>query len=117
MVYELEDHIYSLENIRKSERKHNLEYPDGFWTWLDENEHIYQAFQKIAHKERFENGRLNFSARAIIDKLRWDTPIKEINSQFKLSNEMGTGLSRLCMAEYPELKGFFRIRDSLGNDK
>ena len=89
-------------------------YPPGFFHWLKSNQHIYCMFKHIAFTKRKE-GRKHYSARKIIQDMRWDTNIRQVGDQtFKIDNVMTPGLARLAMRDEPELKGFFRCRDSQG---
>ena len=89
-------------------------YPPGFWHWLKSNQHIYRKFKQVAFMEK-RLGRKHYSARKIIQDMRWDTNIRQAGDQtFKINNIFTPGLARLAMRDEPELKGFFRCRDSQG---
>lgn len=86
------------------------EYPDGFWAWLDKNEHVYQAFVRLAIRGQ-KKGLRHWSARAIIHVLRWQTAMEDSDELFKINNSYTPGLARLAMQEYPLLNDFFLIRE------
>ncbi len=86
------------------------EYPAGFWHWLENNEHIYEAFVRLA-MEGQSKGLKRWSARAIIHVLRWQTAMEDSDKLFKINNIYTPGLSRLAMAEYPILNNFFSTRE------
>ena len=89
-------------------------YPVGFFLWLKSNQHIYRKFTQIAFAQK-RLGRKHYSARAIVQRMRWDTNIRQAGDQtYKIDNVMTPGLARLAMRDEPELKGFFRCRDSQG---
>lgn len=79
-------------------RLHQDEYPDGFFRWLQENRHIWKDFEQKAlemaqHRERY-------SARTIVEVMRWHSDLREKRPLFKLSNNMTPGMARLWMAKY-----------------
>ena len=89
-------------------------YPPGFFLWIKKNQHIYRKFKQMAFMEK-RLGRKHYSARKIIQDMRWDTNIRQAGDQtFKINNIFTPGLARLAMRDEPELKGFFRCRDSQG---
>lgn len=91
-------------------------YPVGFWHWLRQNEHIYSAFKCLAF-EMALTGRTRYSARTIVEGIRWKTDLSDTDKTFKVNNNYTSGLARLFMSEYGEkYQGFFQLRDSLGRD-
>ena len=89
-------------------------YPQGFWKWLGENEHIYTAF-KIEAIRMALTGRPRYSARTIVELLRWQTDLKDSEVTFKINDHYTPGMARLFMSEYGErFPKFFNLRDSLG---
>ena len=89
-------------------------YPPGFFRWIKKNQHIYRKFTQMAFEQK-RLGRKQYSARAIVQRMRWDTNIRQAGDQtFKINNIFTPGLARLAMRDEPELKGFFRCRDSQG---
>lgn len=65
---------------------------------------IDRAFQaKLAGHE-------HFSARTILEVMRWETSVKEKDAGFKLNNNRTPLLSYITMRLFPELDGFFRVR-------
>ena len=81
-------------------------FPDGFPEWLRANHGIYSAFVRSS-LTMCRAGRAHYSARTIVEKMRWDTDLSETNSRFKISNNMIPGMARLAMQQYQELDGFF----------
>ena len=91
--------------------------PSGFDRWLAENRHIYRKFVALALQAK-DRGMEHWSARAVIQVMRWRMQIRERgDAQFKINNNYTPGLARLAMQQYPQLEGFFRCRDSLGRDQ
>jgi hypothetical protein len=92
-------------------------YPNGFWKWLQTNGHIYDAF-KIEAIRMAMTGRKRYSARTIIEILRWRTDLKDSDVTFKINDHYTPGMARLFMSEYGErFPKFFNLRDSLGRDE
>ena len=62
-------------------------------------------------------GRKRYSARTIVECIRWDTDIKDTEKTFKINDHYTPGMARLFMSEYGEkYPRFFQLRDSLGRD-
>lgn len=86
------------------------DYPDGFFNWLQYNEHIWLQFELYAHTMAAKRDR--YSARTIIEVMRWNSDLREQQGKplFKISNNMTPGLARLWMTrhahKYPK---FFQI--------
>lgn len=92
-------------------------YPAGFWKWLKENEHIYLAF-KIEAIRMALTGRKRYSARTIVEVLRWQTDLRDSDTTFKINDHYTPGMARLFLAEYGKrFPEFFQLRDSLGRDE
>jgi len=78
---------------------HWREYPARFFKWLEDNEHIWIAFEKQAL--RMASIRSHYSARTIIEVLRWNSDISEgSNELFKINDHCIPGLSRLWMSKH-----------------
>lgn len=87
-------------------------YPEGFFHWLQFNHHIWTAFEQKAYVMAAVARRPRYSARTIIEVLRWDSDLKEKNVLFKLSNNMTPGLARLWMAKHgKDHPKFFQLHD------
>lgn len=91
-------------------------YPARFFQWLSSNEHVYAEFKKRALRMALM-GRKRYSAKTIVETIRWDTEIADTDVEFKLNNNFTSGMARLFMAEYGgRFPDFFQLRDSLGRD-
>lgn len=85
-------------------------YPLAFWEWLEDNQHVLTAFIRIARKTQAA-GFTQWSGRAILHILRWETAVREgAQNALKINNNASPGLVRLAMQLQPELTGFFRTR-------
>lgn len=81
-----------------------------FIKWLEMNMHIFNEFYLYAKKLKYEGKRDVYSARAITQRLRWDTLFKEDGTQFKISDHTSPYMARLVMLINKKLKGMFRIK-------
>lgn len=92
-------------------------YPAGFWRWFADNNRIWREFEKRALRMA-RTGRGHYSARTIVETLRWDTDLCDSEATFKINDHYTPGLARLWMnthgKQYPK---FFRLRDGIGRDE
>lgn len=83
-----------------------------FITYLRWNMHIYNEFERYAIDLRANGRREYYSARAIAQRMRWDTLFQEVGSEYKINNNIITHLARLAMLHKPKLlKGMFKLRE------
>lgn len=85
-------------------------YPPGFFAWLDQNEHIYQVFERMA-LTMFNSGRKRYSARTIIEVIRWNTDLKDNSVTWKINDHYTPGMARWFIDNHPECEGFFDVRE------
>jgi len=89
-------------------------YPDGFFRWLQANARIYTEFERRALCMA-RAGRKHYSARTIVEAIRWNTDLQDSDSIFKINGNYVPGMARLFMETHDEqYPGFFQLRDSLG---
>lgn len=55
-------------------------------------------------------GFTRYSARTLIEVIRWHYHIKKGNREFKVNDHWSPRLSRWFMKEYPETRGLFELR-------
>ncbi len=92
-------------------------YPDRFWFWMRDNKHIYKAFQSRALRMAM-TGRKRYSARTIVEAIRWNTELRDSEIIWKINNNYVPGLARLFMETYGEqFPGFFKLRNPSGFDE
>lgn len=85
-------------------------YPDGFFHWLGKNPQIYLAFKRQALRMA-QSGRKRYSARTIVEVIRWNTDLEDSGSTFKINDHYTPGMARLFMAEYgARFPKFFELR-------
>ena len=88
-------------------------YPAGFFRWLAENQSIYQEFERQALRMA-ELGRKRYSARTIVETIRWTSDLSDTDTTFKINDHFTPGMARLWMEEYGwRYPGFFEIRGGL----
>jgi hypothetical protein len=88
-----------------------LKFPDGFWLWINENKHIYDEFEKRALE--MTKYRERYSARTIVEVLRWNSDLRQGCPLFKISNNMIPGMARLWMMNHGrDNPGFFQLKPS-----
>jgi len=85
---------------------------ERFNEYLKDNPHIFPTFVSFSLQMK-RSGRNKYSHWVIVNRMRWDIDIKAIdtNSEFKISNDYIALLARKAMKEYPELAGFFNIKE------
>lgn len=80
-----------------------------FKTWHHQNPHIYEQFKTLANQMRVR-GRQRYSARTIIEKMRWDYDIKTTGDVFEINGDFVPIYVRLLIHDHPEFAGFFELR-------
>ena len=89
-------------------------YPANFFRWLQANSQIYNEFERRALRMA-RAGRKHYSARTIVEAIRWNTDMRDSDALFKINGNYVPGMSRLFMETHGEqYPGFFQLRDSLG---
>lgn len=85
-------------------------YPQGFWAWYLKNAHIYRAFESMALQMAF-SGRQRYSARTIIENIRWQSDLQDKEVTFKINGNNVPGLARLFMEMHGQrFPNFFELR-------
>jgi hypothetical protein len=80
-----------------------------WWGWHNANPHVYVMFERYALRV-IGTGKTQFSAWAIIQRMRWEVVIETKGDDFKISNDFIAYYSRLFHAYNPEHDGFFRTK-------
>ena len=81
-----------------------------WWEYHRSNTHVYDMFEKFT-LDVINAGHANFSAKAIFERMRWETAIETNDPDFKLQNNFTAYYSRYFMNQHPEFDGFFRTRN------
>jgi hypothetical protein len=84
--------------------------PD-FADWLDRNFHVYEAFQREANRV-VADGWKHYSARTIMEVLRHRSNVRELDGDYKISNNMIPDCARLYMMLNPGREGLFTLKHS-----
>lgn len=80
-----------------------------FEQWLEENQHIFDAFCVEALKVK-NIGFKHYSARTIIKFLRHHTNLREASGGFKINNDAVPHMARLFGEKYPNFHDLFEYR-------
>ena len=81
-----------------------------FKKYDEENPQIWKAFKKYSFIAKTKRKFKNYSSKGIFEIIRWHTAT-EGNDAFKLNNNYHADYARKMMEEFPEFKGFFRVRE------
>ena len=78
-----------------------------------ENPAIYQAFVRYARQLRC-TGRKRIGAKLIMERIRWDSAVGASADLFKINNNFTAGYVRKLIAEEPDFRELFEIREKGG---
>lgn len=82
-----------------------------------ENPKVYEAFKRLTF-QLINAGRENFSASAVVERIRWGVSIGEYGpDEFKINNNYRAFYARLFHMEHPNHDGFFRTRKQKSADE
>jgi len=81
-----------------------------FKKYDEENPQIWEAFKKYSFLAKNERKFKNYSANGIFEIIRWHTEIYARHN-YKVNNNFRPDYARKMMEEFPEFKGFFRVRE------
>lgn len=77
------------------------------------NRWIYQAFKEAAFEMK-STGRKRYSAKAIMEFVRWNYDIENPGKEFKISNSYTAYYARLLAHKHPEFEDFFQFKTIKG---
>lgn len=80
-----------------------------FYLWLQENWHIWKAFEAEAART-WDRGRRHYSARTICEYLRHETALSEHEGEWKINGNAVPDLARLYGLRNPDKEGMFETR-------
>lgn len=88
---------------------------DRFKAFHHDNPHVYREFVLLACQMR-DTGRKRYSARTIMEVMRWHYDLKTKGSVFEVNDNFTPIYVRLLIHNHPEFDGFFELREvrSLG---
>ena len=85
---------------------------DEFIRFHRDNPEIYDLYVKYAFQLR-DAGRENYGSKAIVERIRWHVNVEtQSKDEFKINNNHTAYYARMVMIDYPELKGYFRLRSA-----
>tara|TARA_B100000575_G_scaffold51979_2_gene38725 strand:+ start:8510 stop:8899 length:390 start_codon:yes stop_codon:yes gene_type:complete len=88
-----------------------------FDRYHEENPKVYEAFKRLTF-QLINAGRENFSASAVVERIRWGVSIGEYGpDDFKINNNYRAFYARLFHMEHPKHDGFFRTRKQKSADE
>jgi hypothetical protein len=80
----------------------------------DANPQIWELFVKYT-QEVISAGKKRYSSKAVFERIRWHTNIEtQSDVEFKLSNNHTAYYARKYMEVFPEMEGFFKIKELRG---
>lgn len=80
-----------------------------FNKWHSANPHVYQQFEKLAY-QMLATGRKRYSARTIIEVMRWHYDLKTRGDVFEINGDFVPIYVRLLIHHHPEFADFFELR-------
>ena len=81
-----------------------------FKKYDEENPEIWNQFKKYSFLAKNKRQFKNYTANGIFEIIRWHTAT-EGNDMYKINNNYRPDYARKMMEQFPEFKGFFRIRE------
>jgi hypothetical protein len=82
---------------------------ERFKEWHHQNPHIYQQFKQLAYK-MLATGRKRYSARTIMEVMRWHYDLKTTGDVFEVNDNFTPIYVRLLIHNHPEFSEFFELR-------
>jgi len=87
------------------------QFREGFQPYFITNFHLWSGFVERA-LQMVRTGRAHYSAKTIIQVLRFHSDLYEADSEFKVNDKWAADFGRLFMLRYPLHKGFFATKES-----
>lgn len=82
---------------------------ERFTRFHEQNPEVYDLFKQAALKMR-ETGRQRYSARTIVEVIRWDHDLRTSGGAFSVNDNFTPIYVRLLIHEHPEFRDFFELR-------
>lgn len=90
------------------------EYPQSvvsrFVKFHNDNLNLYDEFKRLAEQTK-QSGRTKYSARTLMEVLRWNRDVTTAKHSFKINNDFIPLYIRMLVVEYPEFCDFFNMRE------
>ena len=74
---------------------------------------ILNSFKEFANK-MYSTGRLRYSGKCIMERIRWEHDLNYSDSEFKISNSMTSFYVRLLIWNEPRYLDFFQLKKVTG---
>jgi len=87
------------------------QFRSGFLDYAVANWHLYEGFEERAF-QMAKTGRTHYSAKTIIQVLRFHSDLAEVDSAFKVNDNWAADFGRLFMLRHPKYLGFFKTKVS-----
>ena len=82
-----------------------------FRIFHEANPEVYQMFERFSF-DAIHRGHKRLSAEMIINRIRWETKIVTSDVEYKINNNHKPFYSRLFIAQHPQHRDFFQIRQN-----
>lgn len=76
-----------------------------------DNMEVFEAYLVQVRRAK-RKGLTCFSSMAIIQYLRWETAVSDNDVTYKINNNLSPIFSRMAVAIFPSLEGYFQFRES-----
>lgn len=84
----------------------------SFEEFHEQNPHVWKLFEGFTF-EAINVGRPRYSAKAVVERIRWHVDIETNDPDFKINNNHTAFYARMFMDRHPEHEGFFEMRIQL----
>lgn len=81
---------------------------EKFKDFHSKNPHVYIEFKHLAKQMKIA-GQKQYSAQAIVYRMRWNHDIATTGEPFKITNDFTSIYARLLVFHEPEFKDFFKM--------
>lgn len=100
--------------MNKEERKefffsrYSKETKEAFTEYHKNHPHIYSEFKKLSYK-MLATGRKRYSAKMIINVLRWESDLRAVGEEFKVTDRFQSMYARMLAFHDPQFEDFFEF--------
>lgn len=77
-----------------------------------DNPEVWRLFVHYANMA-IASGHAHYSSDCVLHRLRWHTSVETRGDEFRLNNNFAAAYARKFEREYPQHRGFFRLRASV----
>jgi hypothetical protein len=107
--------ITEQQTLKSIVRNNPDQFRSGFLDYAVDNWHLYEGFKERAF-QMAATGRDHYSAKTIIQVLRFHSDLAEVDSEFKVNDKWAADFGRLFMLRHPNYQGFFKTKISEHRD-